>query len=381
MRIKRFGFLFFFMLMQWADLSAQTTLIVEKIPENTPPDDGIYISGDFENWSGGNDTYRMQPHGNGFRIDLPAVEQDIAFKFTRGSWGTVEVNDDGTSIDNRSVQLGLERDTLRLEIIAWGDLPAKTSTASKNVRLLSGDFDMGTLEKKRKIWIYLPPGYENSDKDYPVLYMHDGQNLFDGSTSFTGEWEVDETLDQLSESRSLELIVVGIENDGPERIHEYTPYELTSYASRVEGAAYVRFITEVLKPYVDVNYRTLTDREHTGIMGSSLGGLISFYAAMEFEETFGMAGVFSPSFQLIDPDIPREEIIKPLPRTRMYLMCGDLESEQMEPEMHKMVREMIDMGFEADNLRAEVVAGGKHNEELWQKEFERAVKWLFENEI
>jgi predicted alpha/beta superfamily hydrolase len=261
------------------------------------------------------------------------------------------------------------------------DLRSRTSTASANVHLLSQEFDMGMLEKRRKIWIYLPEGYEKSNKEYPVLYMHDGQNLFDELTSYAGEWEVDETLDHLSESQALELIVVGIENDGQQRMHEYVPYKLDKYDSRVEGAAYVKFITEVLKPFVDMNYRTLADREHTGVMGSSLGGLISFYAAMEFEEYFGRAGVFSPSFELIDPEIRKEQIIKPLRQTRLYLMCGDQESQEMVPEMQKIVKEMMDLGFEPDNICAKVVKGGKHNEGLWLNEFESAVRWLFTNEM
>ncbi len=379
MRIKRFQFLFFFLIMQWAAVS-QTTVILEKVPGNTPPGDGIYMSGNFENWTGGSDTYKLHPYGDSFLIDLPAVDQEIAFKFTRGSWETVEVGANGASVSNRSLKLGLKKDTIRLQIEAWSDLTPKTSTASDNVKLLSEDFDMGTLQKKRRIWIYLPTGYENSKKKYPVLYMHDGQNLFDSVTSYTGEWGVDETLDHLGGSEALELIVVGIDNGGQDRIDEYVPYQLKSYDSKVEGRAYVQFITEVLKPHVDANYRTFADREHTGIMGSSLGGLISFYASMEFEETFGIAGIFSPSFELIDPSIPKHEIVKPLSRTRIYLMCGDQESDNMVSEMQKMARDMIDLGFEPDNVYTEVVKGGKHNEELWRKEFESAVRWLFKNE-
>lgn len=381
MRIKRLISLFSLLIIQWGATSAQTTLIIDRVPENTPPGDGIYMSGDFENWSGGNETYRLNLHDDYFLIDLPAVKQEIAFKFTRGSWETVEVDAHGNSLENRSLQLDLKKDTLRLEITAWADLTTKTSTASGNVHLLSENFEMGALQKKRRIWIYLPKDYEDSKKQYPVLYMQDGQNLFDKSTSYTGEWEVDETLDRLGESPGLELIVVGIENGGQERIHEYVPYQLKSYDSRMEGPAYAKFISQVLKPYVDANYRTIEDRERTGIMGSSLGGLISFYTAMEFEKTFGLAGIFSPSFELIDPEMPKEDIIKPLSQTRIYLMCGDQESEQMALEMQKMAREMKDMGFDADNIYLDVVKGGKHDEGLWKKEFEAAVRWLFNKEI
>ena len=321
----------------------------------------------------------MKPFGEAYLIDLPAIEQDIAFKFTRGSWETVEVRADGASIANRSLSLTKKIDTVRLNIEAWEDMTVKKSTASKNVHLLSDSFDMGTLHKQRRILIYLPAGYTESNKAYPVLYMQDGQNLFDNGTSYAGEWEVDETLDRMSGADALELIVVGIDHGGQERIDEYVPYKLKSYESQVHGHNYVQFITQELKPYVDENYRTLPGREHTGILGSSLGGILSFYAAMEFGETFGLAGIFSPSFELIDPKIPKEEIISPLKETRIYLMCGDLESEQMATEIKKMVNEMIELGFEPENIHAKVVKGGRHNEKLWKEEFGDAVRWLFKN--
>ena len=361
-------------------ITGQTTLIIERIPADTPAGDGIYMSGNFENWSGGQEDYKLKESGQIYLIELPAVEQDILFKFTRGDWNTVEVDADGSSIANRELSLQKQKDTIRLEIEAWGDFTAKTSTASANVKVLSESFDMGTLQKKRNIWIYLPENYKDTEKKYPVLYMQDGQNLFDKATSYTGEWEVDETLDRLSASDGLELIVVGIDHGGQDRIDEYSPYKLKSYESKVQGHNYVKFISEELKPFVDANYRSLPERENTGIMGSSLGGLISFYAAMEFDQVFGFAGVFSPSFELIDPSIARDDIAKPLTNTRIYLMCGDQESGNMAPEMKKMTEQLVASGFDPANIRSEVIKGGKHNEELWKNEFESAVRWLLTKE-
>ena len=364
----------------WLPIAGQTTIIIENLPANTPGGAEIYISGDFENWSGGREEYKLKPFGDGYSIDLPAVEQDIQFKFTRGNWNNVEVALDGSSLGNRSLSLTQKTDSVRLEIEAWGDLTSKKSTASENVHLLSETFEMGTLPKQRRILIYLPASYEESTKSYPVLYMQDGQNLFDNGTSYTGEWEVDETLDRIAASDGLELIVVGIDHGGQERIDEYVPYKLKSYDSKVEGEDYVRFLTEVLKPYVDKNYRTLANREHTGVMGSSLGGLISFYAAMEFEETFGLAGIFSPSFELIDHGMLDHKIAKPLTNTKIYLMCGDQESGKMVQEMQKMGENLLESGFDPRRLHSEVIKGGKHNEALWKNEFESAIRWLFANE-
>src|SRR5690606_36165183 len=141
----------------------------------------------------------------------------------------------------------------------------------------------------------LPPDYETSAKYYPVLYMHDGQNLFDVRTSFSGEWKVDEHLDSLFLLGDPGCIVVGIDNGGTNRINEYSPWVNPQYGGG-QGDQYIEFLIETLKPYIDQNYRTLPDAEHTGIMGSSMGGLISYYGGLTNQNVFGRIGAFSSSF-------------------------------------------------------------------------------------
>jgi len=360
-------------------LEAQTTLVVEGIPEKTPTGQDIYISGDFEGWTGGQDSYRLSYANGKYFILLPETEKTILFKFTRGNWDTVETDLDGKQIDNRSLFLSGVRDTVNFVITQWADLVPKKSTASKNVHLLDDSFDMSPLEKTRKIWIYLPDSYENSTERYPVVYLQDGQNLFDESLAYSGEWEVDETLDQLAGSKVLELIVVGIENGGAERIEEYTPWEITGHESKLLGDDYIRFIKENLKPFIDENYRTKSSRDQTGIMGSSLGGLISFYAALQYPETFGKAGIFSPSFSLVEKSSAFTEQHGDLKETDIYFMAGDQESESMVEEMKKQIQLLIDSGFPEKNIATKVVQGGEHNEKLWSEQFEPAIKWLFAN--
>ena len=150
------------------------------------------------------------------------------------------------------------------------------------------------LNNDRDIIVYLPPSYATSSKHYPVLYMHDGQNLFDHATSFAGEWLVDETLQNLAYNEGLEAIVVGIPNKGPQRLDEYSPFEDHSYGGGL-GNQYVSFIVNNLKPMIDNEFRTLPQRRKTGIMGSSMGGLISLYAFFFREDIFGFIGAMSPS--------------------------------------------------------------------------------------
>jgi alpha-glucosidase len=122
--------------------------------------------------------------------------------------------------------------------------------------------------------------------------MHDGQNLFDNATSFAGEWKVDEILDSLYTYRGFSAIVVAIYNDDKERINEYSPWKNDSLGIGGDGDKYVKFIVNTLKPFIDRHYRTLSGRENTAIMGSSMGGLISLYAALEYPDVFGNAGIF-----------------------------------------------------------------------------------------
>lgn len=361
-------------------MTGQVTLIVEGLPKNTPSDDGVYVSGDFEGWTGGQDAFKLTYDQGKHRIILPKSEKTIHFKFTRGTWDSVELNHDGNQLENRSFSFTKKIDTLKVTIAQWADLTPKKSTASASVHLLDDSFGMAPLDKNRRVWIYLPKSYDSSSKNYPVAYMHDGQNLFDQSLSYSGEWEVDETLDRLQNADKLELIIVGIDNAGSERIDEYTPWEIAQYPSKQQGDAYIRFIKENLKPFIDKNYRTQSNREQTAIMGSSLGGLISFYAFLQYPETFGKAGVFSPSFEMVKKSLDFAKDHGNLKDSKIYFMAGDKESEQMVAKMNQTIQQMKDAGFTETNVISKVVKEGEHHEKLWREEFESAILWLFETD-
>ena len=156
---------------------------------------------------------------------------------------------------------------------------AQQSTASKQVSTFS--IDAPQLKAIKKIWVYLPKDYDTSAKKYPVIYMHDAQNLFDATTSYVGEWNVDETLDSIN----AQVIVIGIEHGGDKRIDELTPFKNEKYGGgKADG--YLDFIVKTLKPKIDSTYRTKTNAMNTAIFGSSLGGLVSFYDAIKYPEVF-----------------------------------------------------------------------------------------------
>ena len=252
----------------------------------------------------------------------------------------------------------------------------RPSTAQPNVHVLA-PLTMPGLDRQRTVRIYLPPGYESSKTRYPVLYMHDGQNLFDDATSYIGEWGVDETMNELSKARHLDLIVVGIDNGLDLRVRELNPWENPEHG-KGEGKQYMDFVVSVVKPYVDAHYRTKPDRAHTGIMGSSLGGLISHYAIYEYPNVFSKAGIFSPAYWYA-PYVFDYTAQHSLPKdARLYFYAGGKEHETMVPNMQRIVATLRQRGFPEKNLRVEVNPDAQHNETAWRAEFPRAVQWLFE---
>ena len=246
------------------------------------------------------------------------------------------------------------------------------STASSNVSYF--EIEAPQLDTLKKIWIYLPESYSTSNKKYPVIYMHDGQNLFDKKTSYVGEWKVDEALDSLD---AKEAIIVGIEHGGDKRIDELTPFPHEKYGGG-KANAYLNFLLEDLKPYIDSNYRSLPDYENTGIFGSSLGGLISFYAALKYPESFGMIGAYSPSFWFNDNiyDFTKEAELNP--STKFYFLVGTAESEEMVPNLKKMISLLVEKGMKTENFKVKYVEAGEHNEAMWSENFAETYLWLIE---
>ncbi|UHQ56854.1 MULTISPECIES: alpha/beta hydrolase [Microbulbifer] len=261
-----------------------------------------------------------------------------------------------------------------LPAAATGESDMPAHTVAGNVQILS-PVTMDSLGRQRTIRLYLPPGYSDGDRRYPVLYMHDGQNLFDNATAYAREWGVDETLNRLAAETGLELIVVGIDHGNERRIHELVPFDHPEYGP-AEGQAYLEFIVNQLKPLVDARFRTLPDRLHTAIMGSSLGGLMSHYALLQHPETFSRAGVFSPAywiapqFHALARDTARGD------DTRLYLLVGGAEGDEMVQGYRDMER-LLGQQRPAGSWRARLVEGAGHNEAFWREEFARAVRWLF----
>ena len=250
-------------------------------------------------------------------------------------------------------------------------------TAAENVKIISEKFEIPQLKTTRRIWIYLPKDYETSHKRYDVMYLQDAQNLFDDATSYAGEWQVDETLNKIFKKTGKSVIVVGIDNGGEKRIEELSPFKNAKYGGG-NGENYVKFIVETLKPYIDKNYRTKSCKKHTTIGGSSLGALISVYAAVKYPETFGKVLAFSSAFWFNAEDlnafISHSKVN--LKHQKYYFIQGKHEDEDMEEQTQRVIENLKSKNVKSKNIFLKIDEDGKHNEMYWRREFEVAVLWL-----
>ena len=357
---------------------------INSFPVNNPANSSVFIAGNFNSWNPQNKDYQFQKSEKGYFLELSLNAGSYEYKITRGGWDKVECSKEGKDIGNRTLRVDAN-ENIEINIEGWKDLfsslsQPKKSTANKNVQIIDTAFFIPQLKRTRRVWIYLPQTYNNSTKKYPVLYMHDGQNVFDDATSFSGEWGVDEAIDTLG-LKYRECIVIGIDNGGDKRLNECCPYDFSlngiaanSTTNVGEGRKYVDFLVKTLKPFIDKKYRTLKDSKNTFTAGSSMGGLISMYAVLEYPKIFGGAGVFSPAFWVAPKIFDDIKAKGKKVNAKIYFYAGDAEGESMVP---MTIRAFNEMHRVSKSKMAEVIrAGGKHNEPRWRVEFPMFYEWL-----
>jgi len=368
-------------------------VFVVAVPSNTPVDASIYVVGNQERIGGWNPgAVPLYKALNGrHAIVLPfATGTSLEYKVTRGTWGTVEKGSQGEEISNRTYRMGSGYERTFVTVAKWADLEGVPATPvlTGHIEYLRDVTPGNTTLKKRDVIVWLPPDYANNpERRYPVLYMHDGQNLMDATTSFSGEWGVDETAQQLVGSGEVEpVIIVGVYNTS-DRGPEYTQVPDTRHPE-VDGAnggradLYGQFLVNELKPLIDGKYRTKPEARYTGLAGSSLGGLVSMYLGMKNPGTFNRLGVISPSVFWGNNDIVTQVNALPgKPPLRIWLDIGTEEesSSQETVEDTQALRDaLVGKGWVLDNdLKYTEVAGGRHNEKAWAARFGTILKYLY----
>lgn len=353
-------------------------------PAETPGDQPLYLSGSepaLGNWDAAGIPLVRGPDAK-YRATVQVTQGiEYSYKLTRGTWGTVEKGPRGEEIENRSLKCD-QPQVVQAVVATWVDggkaIPGRITTAG-DIRLHK-KFQSRILGNERTIVVYLPPGYEHSaDARYPVLYMQDGQNLFDEGTSYAGvEWKLDEAAQMLiSEGKIKPIIIVGIYNT-PDRTAEFTPPPWG------RAGLYGRFIVEELKPFVDRTYRTLPDRANAAIGGSSLGALATLFIAKANKDVFSQIAILTP-FLRIDgkPVVDSPVDVGALKNTRVWLDMGPSPAKNYpgdDPlgDARGLVKQFDAAGLKRDvDYRYVEVPDGEHSESSWQLRAPQVLMFLF----
>lgn len=361
---------------------SQTTLHLTLTPPYyTPLIDPIHVAGTFNGWDESSPASAMTQNPDGtYSFQVTGTPgQTVEYKYVRGDWTRVETQLNGAFLPNRSFTYA---DGLTVTDTVWNwDDQLGLHTAVGNTHILTIEFPMPQLGRTRQVWVYVPQDYYVSTDSFPVLYMHDGQNLFDEiTTPFGTEWAVDEAMVAREDSGFRKLIVVGIDNGGLSRLDEYSPWVNPQYGGG-EGSEYMTWLVNDLKPYIDGYFRTRRTRENTGLMGSSLGGLISHYGGLQYQNVFSKIGIFSPSYWFDDSCYVHARLRGHQAPMRIYQCAGGQESPSMLPNMYAMHDSLLAHGFSPGELRTITKADGEHGEWFWAREFAAAVKWLFQEQV
>lgn len=338
--------------------------------------DTLFITGNLSElgfWNPG--AVKMVKNEEGFyEIDL-IVKQgtQIEYKFTLGSWQSEALNKEGFPFPNFTLK-ALNDTALYYNFEKFGGQGVFSGGITGTLEYIRGVESGNPVIPSRDVSVLLPEGYYDSNERYPVFYMHDGQNIFDPATSSFGiDWQVDESIDSLSKEGDIpKMIVVGINN---------STYRRAEYHNSDTGYAYMNFLVNVVKPLIDSVYRTKPEREFTGTGGSSMGGLISFILAWEFDHIFSKAACLSPAFKISRFDYVSTVLnyTGDKKKIKLYIDNGGVGLEaQLQPGIDEMIEALKMQGFEeGKDFYYLVEPDAEHNEPAWAKRNHLYLKFLF----
>jgi predicted alpha/beta superfamily hydrolase len=377
LRFAVFSFIWFLLFIECQSQDVQITFTV-IVPPMTPKEAVVYIAGNHPllgNWNPGEIALKKIDDSTWSRSFTFTKGQELEYKITLGSWDSQALYHSTEAPENsRTIVEGKNNVVIQptnWKSVAFQLLPGGITGAVQYHRQLRGD----GLQYARDLIVWLPPSYEKQkSKRYPVLYMQDGQNIIDPRTSFIGyDWHVDEVADSLIRAGTMEeIIVVGIYNS-PDRITEYSDTDL--------GKAYARFVISKVKPLIDSTYRTKPDRKNTAVMGSSMGGLISFLFVWWYPEVFSKAGCLSSVFDnraASALNLVRAEKVK-THDVKIYFDCGGYNGERsLKPGMDEIVELMKKRGYsEGTDFISFFDPKAEHSERAWASRVWRPLTFLF----
>jgi len=374
-----------------------TIIFKANIPIDVATSSNVVIAGNFNSWNpleGNNILTEIDAYNYQITIEFDAtlVGTTLEYKYvllledqTEGPWTNVEGSTTGGEIGNRTYTLREGMQTVNDTIASFKNNTGQTTLSRGTLRKVVLDMPLYTDGRRRTIRIWLPDGYQDADTStrYPVLYMHDGQNLFDAYTGFAGEWGIDETIGALMDLGYGGSIVVGIDNSS-DRLNELSPSWPRSsagsaYIKNPSGEKYASFIVDVVKPYLDANFNTNPSRETTGIGGSSMGGVMSFFMALQYPDVFGYGMLFSTAMYVYEANMSETFIasknVSATFNPRLYIYAGG-----QEPTITRYVDDiknaLIDVGYLSSHINTHIDPNRGHNEAAWAHYFPIAYRWL-----
>lgn len=352
--------------------------LTTPVADNRP----VFIVGSFNDWRIDEEKYRLTKISATqffYKFSTEQLQTDrIEYKFIRGGWENQELDEFSNPIHNRV--LDKNQRVIRIEVPRWKNYGlAYNPKYLPKIEVVDKEFYIPQLNKYRRVAAIVPHDYHKTgDKKYQVIYMNDAQNLF-GESSPYGNWGIDKKLAVLAEQGKGDVIIIAIDHGGAERTTEFIPVDTQRFGTSA-GRKYIDFITKTLKPAIDRRFRTLTSREHTGIGGSSLGGLISIYAGLIYPDVFGKLIIMSPSLW-VTRHFPMNNIsfFQPIP-TKIYAYAGGEESATMVPNIYKFIDAINQQGFDSSIIKIQlnIDPKGTHTEKRWGEEFPRAIEWILE---
>lgn len=349
---------------------------VNKLPDTS----AIYITGNHSELGDWNPAIKMLNKKSDLKWSTTLEFEkgtSLEYKFTLGSWNKEALKKEGKASANSKLIVNNDT-TVFAEVNAWGENNVHSSFKGQITGTVRYHQNMtGNNIKPRDIIVWLPPDYvKEENKRYPVLYAHDGQNLFDPNTSaFRVDWQMDEASDSLIRKGKLDpFIIVGIYNT-PDRSREYRAGDT--------GFAYMDFVVKKLKPFIDKNYRTLTDRNNTASIGSSAGGTISFLLLMMHNDVFGKAACLSPAFKYEGKDfVSPFRSMSSRPDVRLYMDDGGVGIDSLLlPGIEEMILQLKGRGYKEQNdFTFYFDKEAEHNESAWARRLWRPLTYLFGKE-
>lgn len=344
----------------------QNIRLIINTPFNTPSGDKVYITGDFPGCSWRPNCFKVTKLSDNKYEALIPFDSSFSMKVTRGSFNRQAADSRGRALQNLYVDRSKSKEIKIVDVKNWLDLgPLKAVGTIKRIK----NFYSPELKNYRDLQIRLPDDYYTSNKRYPVLYMHDGQNCFDPNTaSFGTDWSVDDVLSDLVKRGEVrDAIVVGV----------YHKNRGSEYNDEDRGDLYGEFLVNTLKSYIDSNFRTLTDRDNTFLMGSSFGSAISVSLSWRFSHIFGRAAGLAFNASFFNDALFRMIETFPLTTTKLYLDHGSRGGDQrFGPHAKRFLKRLEELGMPKSQYDYRFFDHTNHTETDWARRVHIPLKFL-----